>query len=66
MDIEDEVDAQMPQHELWEQLRDLRNAIAIALWNSPEVTKAMSVFDELGREVQIEIDEEVGVCPPNG
>jgi len=54
--MDDELDSPMPQHELSEQIRDLRNAIAMAVWSSPEVAKAMSVFAALGREVQIEID----------
>jgi len=42
--------------ELWEQIRDLRNALANAVWNSCEVAEAMGVLHRSGREVQLEID----------
>jgi hypothetical protein len=47
---------QIKDDELREQLRDLRNALATAVWNAPEVARAMDVLNRPGQEVQIEID----------
>jgi hypothetical protein len=40
----------------WEQIRDLKNALADAVQNSSGVAKALNVLHRYGREVQIEID----------
>jgi len=40
----------------WEELRALRNAIAMAVWDSTEVSQAIDVLKRSGLEVEIEID----------
>ncbi len=54
--LEEQLTARAAAFEISEELRDLRNAIAGAIWESAEVAKALENFNRRGREVQIEFD----------